>query len=887
MSSIKSEILEKIKDFPITPYLDDICKTLKDSPSHFLILTAETAAGKSTVLPLALLEEFEGRMIITEPRRLAVLGVANRLSDLYEAAGGKNTIGYKIHLESHITEQTRMEVVTEAILVRQLQEDPSLEGYNLVVLDEFHERSVNTDMALAFLKEAMQVRDDLYVIVMSATIETARLQKYLSDAPVMKIPGRQFPVKMIYEPEKSLLSAVYQAIRITDGAAKGQQNILVFLPGISDIRKAQETLLESGDFGPESDIEICVLHSSISLEEQKKVITSGKRRVILSSAIAETSLTVLGVTCVIDSGLARVNRLDLNTGMEKLTTEPESEFSAEQRAGRAGRLAPGTCIRMWAQTDPRVKTLPPEILRTDLVPLVLECSERGVYSADGIDWLDSPTAAAWRSSCALLQTLGMLGGGPARNAAASGCGSTGPAGASAGTARPAASDTPFPASSATGAISSPAGSASSPTARITSRGRAALYLGVHPRLAGIALESWEADVQLGEQARRLLVKFSQYSHSSPELQRRFLADLERRLEKHAAGLRGNAGTTASGTPSPARPTPGTALARGARPSSGTAPAGARLTAGTVEPLTAHSAPLILSGYPDRLAHRLSAPGVEPAEYQFAGGRKALLFAQNAPEWLVAPDVMTTQKGVVIFEFEELSTSKITEFIENHAEIRIICKFSNGKIQKTENKCYGQIVLSSRKLPSTSEDLAEAWLTEIAEKGLSSLPFDKKTESLMLRAEYIIQQNGSPELADKVKSLADSAREWLLPFLGGAKELTSHLLYDALYWYLNGNEIDHLAPEEIILENGRRVRVNYERQAEIRAIVEIIIQRIFGCFKTPEICGKKVLFRLLSPASRPLQVTDDLENFWTGAWPEICKEMKGRYPKHNWNYKIIE
>ncbi|MBP3741747.1 MAG: hypothetical protein J6J00_02060, partial [Treponema sp.] len=411
-------------------------------------------------------------------------------------------------------------------------------------------------------------------------------------------------------------------------------------------------------------------------------------------------------------------------------------------------------------------------------------------------------------------------------------------------ARPAASDTLSPASSATGAISSSAGSATSPTARITSRGRAALYLGVHPRLAGIALESWEAAGQLGEQARRLLVKFSQYSHSSPELQKRFLADLERRLEKHAASLRGNAGTTASGI-------------------------------------------LILSGYPDRLAHRLSAPGVEPAEYQFAGGRKALLFAQNAPEWLVAPDVMTTQKGVVIFEFEELSTSKITEFVENHAEIRIICKFSNGKIQKTENKCYGQIVLSSRKLPSTSEDLAEAWLTEIAEKGLSSLPFDKKTESLMLRAEYIIQQNGSPELADKVKSLADSAREWLLPFLGGAKELTSHLLYDALYWYLNGSEIDRLAPEEIILENGRRVRVNYERQAEIRAIVEIIIQRIFGCFKTPEICGKKVLLRLLSPASRPLQVTDDLENFWTGAWPEICKEMKGRYPKHNWNYKIIE
>ena len=220
----------------------------------------------------------------------------------------------------------------------------------------------------------------------------------------------------------------------------------------------------------------------------------------------------------------------------------------------------------------------------------------------------------------------------------------------------------------------------------------------------------------------------------------------------------------------------------------------------------------------------------------------------------------------------------------------------GKIQKTENKCFGQIILSSKKIPSSPEDLAQAWLTEISEKGLSCLPQNEKTQSLLLRAEFILQQKAADSLGQVEISgietnlsdlLAASAKDWLLPFLSAASSLTPAILYDALYWYLDGAKIDSLAPEQIVLENGRRTRILYESQAEIRPVIEIIIQRIFACFKTPEICGKKVLLRLLSPASRPLQVTDDLENFWTGAWLEICKEMKGRYPKHNWDYHIAE
>ena len=791
---------EEIQKFPITSYLEQICDTLKKSPSHFLVLTAETAAGKSTVLPLALLEHFSGKIIMTEPRRIAVLGVANRVGELTEKP---KEVGYKIHLESRITCETRLEVVTEAILVRQLQSDPALEDYNVVVLDEFHERSVNTDLALAFLKEAMQLRDDLFVVIMSATIDTKKLQRWLSlpkppeEVPVISIPGRQFAVNVVYEPEKSIVSAVRQGIRYAGDSG----NILVFLPGISDIRKAQEALLETNEFSDDSENELCILHSSISLEEQKFIISpaspDGKRRVILSSAIAETSLTVPGVNVVIDSGLSRVNRMDINTGMEKLTTEKESEFSAEQRKGRAGRLCEGTCIRLWEKHDVRVKDFPPEILRADLVPLVLECSERGIYSVEGIDWLDSPSVAAWTESVRLLQQLGMI----------------------------------------------------KKDGRITEKGKAALTLGIHPRLAGIALMAFDKSAgKLSREGQELLINFSSYSRSSVEVQKRFIINLESRLK----------GCNCKDSQE-----------------------------------DREFDFLILSGYPDRLAKRTSEAGVEPAEYKFAGGRQARLYNRNAPLWLCSPDVTAGDKEAVIFDLVELEEPIINEFLEKHSEIRQICSFTQGTLQKFEVKCFGEIVLSSKKIALSEGDYAQAWLTEIKEKGIDCLPFDAKCESLLLRAEFIEQQN----LQDSEKEedihnnlysrLKLNANEWLTPFLGGKNTLTASTVYDALYWYLEGAEIDRFAPEILTLENGRRCKVKYEKLAVIQPVIEIIIQRIFGCFQTPKICGKKVLLRLLSPASRPLQVTDDLEHFWTGAWVEICKEMKGRYPKHNWDLSIIE
>ena len=249
--------------------------------------------------------------------------------------------------------------------------------------------------------------------------------------------------------------------------------------------------------------------------------------------------------------------------------------------------------------------------------------------------------------------------------------------------------------------------------------------------------------------------------------------------------------------------------------------------------------------------------------------------------------MAGDKEAVIFDLVELDEAKINDFLETHCEIREICSFAQGTLQKFEQKCFGEIVLSSKKIQVSDGDYAQAWVNEVEEKGISCLPNDNKVESLLLRAEFIEQQNQAKSENQFESRLRDSVNEWLVPFMGGKTNLTSTMVYDALYWYLNGAEIDKLAPETLILENGRRCKVKYEKQSEIRPVIEIIIQRIFGCFTTPQICGKKVLLRLLSPASRPLQVTEDLEHFWTGAWVEICKEMKGRYPKHNWDYRVAE
>lgn len=781
--------------YPISPFLNDICETIKKSKSRFAVMTAETAAGKSTILPLSLLENFNGKILMTEPRRLAVIGVADRVSELIGEETG-DTVGYKIHLENKITENTRLEVVTEAILVRMLQCDPVLEGYNLIVLDEFHERSINLDLSLAFLKEAMILRDDLFVLIMSATIDTEKIRSYLDsnkdNVPLIEIPGRQFNVDVCYDNQNSVETVILNELKSNlDG------NILVFFPGISEINKCKNNLEQ---FNLSDDIDICVLHSSIKVEDQKRVISRNgrKRKIILSSAIGETSLTVPGVTCVIDTGFSRINRMNVSCGMENLCTERISEFSAKQRCGRAGREQDGKCIRLWDKNDVLQKEVVPEILRADLTNVILECAERGVYANDGIDWLDSPSKNSWNASVDLLKKLNLI-----KN-----------------------------------------------DNHITNKGRLVLRIGVNPRLACIAITDFLENGFISDYGKKMLLRFGSYNNTSQNVKEIYLKDIERRLKNNIGHF-------------------------------------------NIE--KEWKIPLVLSGYPDRLAI-LVEENKESIKYQFPSGRKAVLYRDKiidnkVNKWIVVPEILAGDIEAKIFDYENIEETDLSLFFENHTEEKISCWFENGKVCKSKSVCYGNIVISSNRIKADLEDYSAAWVSEIKKNGFEVLPINPKIESLLNRCEFLNQEYGliyDKLLYKSVKEyLVEKTDEWLIPFMNSTEKLQENVIYDALYWFLKGADIDREVPEKIELPNGKSCKVKYEKIDEIKPVVEIIIQRIFGCFETPKICGKKILFRLLSPGSRPLQVTDDLEGFWNGAWPEICKEMKGRYPKHNWNYKITD
>ena len=866
----------QIKSLPIFPHLGEICAELKSSPSRFLILTAETGAGKSTAVPLALLEEFPKKILMLQPRRLAAVNVASRVAELLGERVGQ-TAGYKVFLENKTSESTRLEVMTEAILTRRLQADPSLEDASVVVLDEFHERSINADLALAFLKEAMQLRDDLFVIIMSATIDARRIARFcgtetdskaIKPAPVLEIPGRTFPVQFFYKPELSVAAAVRWALSglaidadgktgnagaaETDGKTKtagdtetasktktagatgtcstpktAGRSILVFLPGIYEINKTFSELSglasDAAQIGGTPAVQIERLHSSVSFDEQKKILSPaapGATRVILSSSIAETSLTIPDVICVIDSGLSRVSVMDNNVGATRLVTMPESEFSAAQRSGRAGRTQEGVCVRLWSQNEPRSKNPLPEILR-DLSELLLECAEWGSQDPAALEWLDPPAPSSWETARELLRLLNCL----------------------------------------------------DKNGQITRLGRAALRLGIGPRLGCAAIYGGAAFV----------LPYSQYKDSAPALQKKFVLNLERRLQD-TVGSDGSA--RIAGNPE---------------------------NGGRFLGLQKIPDPL-LAGFPDRLAHRTANAGV----YQFPSGRLAALKDYKGglgPEWIVAVEADAGSSQGAIYSYKALDSVQLKEWILSRAQKKVVCDFENGKVVKTEFTQYGKIILSQKNLKAEDADIKSALCYSVQKNGFDSLPLDEKTKAFLVKRKFYEQASaadgasgaggGNLSLANDSSSAAGSlgqdtvppkrfdknwltqnADEWLAPFLTGNK-ISAQNIYDALYYLYDGSEVERKVPSRLELQTGRSVKVVYVDGEKVVPTIEIIIQQIFGCFETPKVMGVPVLLKLLSPARRPLQITSDLENFWQNTWPEICKEMKGRYPKHNWDYRVAE
>lgn len=791
-----------LQTLPICPYLDKIVDTLLSSRSRFLVLTAETAAGKSTAVPVAFLGRVPGKIVMLEPRRLATVAIADRIASVLGERAGE-TAGYRVHLDSKVGPATKIEIITEAILTRRMQGDPSLEGISVVILDEFHERSVHTDLALALLKDIMSLREDLYVIVMSATIDTEKIAAFL-DAPVLSVPGRRFPVAISHAADlasRSDISIAEKTARTvlrcleSDGGA-----ILAFLPGLYEISRTKELLEGSG-------AEVLVLHSSVPLAEQRKVLSApdsadnagSARRVILSSSIAETSLTVPGISIVIDSGLSRTVRFNVATGMDRLVTETESEFQATQRAGRAGRLGPGSCIRLWAERDVRVSETPPEITRTDIMPLVLECALWGVQSLSGLDWLDPPNDGSWQTARDLLASMGALDN----------------------------------------------------DGLITAKGRSLASLGVHPRIGSVALA--------GEM--ELAAKYGVYA-DNPRERERFRADLERRV---SAAYREE---------------------RTARPATSCRASG---------PMA------LLEGFPDRIArHRDS--GV----YQFPSGRLAGLPPEvrkntaRPSEWIVAPEVDAGDRTGRIHAYENLPEAEAIAWLERHSSQVAEFSFSggsslrDGKPVKTLKTMYGKILLSERRMEMDSCDLTAVVCASIRKEGLSSLPWSAASESFLIRARFALRDSDtaghaapsgfSPDPRTSNSALVDSLEDWLVPFLPANGVISESILLDALRYRLDGSFVDREAPVRITLPNGLSRPLSYEEIVPGEGpspVLETRIQDLYGCADIPRVAGIRVLIKLLSPAGRPMQITRDLAGFWKGSWADVRKDMRGRYPKHDW------
>ncbi|MBP5250856.1 MAG: DEAD/DEAH box helicase [Treponema sp.] len=865
----KNTYPQAVDNFPLTKELDNICAGLKASKSRSLVLTADTGSGKSTVLPLGLLNHFNGKILMLEPRRLAVLNIANRVSELLGEPVG-NTCGYSIHLESKGSEKTRFTVVTEAVLIRRLQQDPELSGVSVVVLDEFHERSIHADLALAFLKEAMQLRDDLFLVVMSATMETTRLAGFLGggntenaensedvrntenrenarniqnredaenieNTAVFDVKGHRFNVDVAYMPSVPIKNVVINEYRqLKKVTEQGQSaSVLVFLPGIYEINKLFSEL-EDTLLGSESE-DILILHSSVPIEKQKEVfVPQNKVRIILSSAIAETSVTVPDVKVVVDSGLCRVNVYDANTGMNRLVTQKESFFNAEQRTGRAGRVCEGRCVRLWSQNEALIKTFSPEIERSDLTDLVLECFKWGIQTPEAIEWLSPPPDYAWQNAVKLLEELRCIKEG-----------------------------------------------------KITLLGEFCLHLGLGVRLSCVAASGLFH--RNSDFSTSVALNFLSNGKMSEKLQQKQALDLKRRVQI----FKENPQFFASFPQDEKKISTGYAL---------------------------------LYGFPDRLGIK-----VEENIYQFASGRKAALKESpaNPPEYIVAVNVNAGTSLGTIFDWHEVEKDCAEQFINERTHVEEKTFFENSKLFKFEQTLFGKIVIKEKKLPVLPGDYKKALCCLVAEKGVQILPISKKCAEFLKRVQFYIEnsladgvygssrspgsgsssdntlngardcpresgrthESAEPEAFEVINrkfcTLKDTVTDWLLPFLTEGP-VNEKVVSDALFWYLDGDRINKTVPVELLLENGKKRKLVYEEQnGKIIPVLEIIIQQIFGCFTNPKIMGVPVLLRLLSPARRPLQVTQDLDNFWPNTWPEICKEMKGRYPKHNWDYRVTE
>ena len=832
-----------MNSLPIDSLLPDLRQAL--ASRHEAVLEAPPGAGKTTRVPLALLHEpwLAGqRILMLEPRRLAARAAAERLaSELGERVG--ETVGYRIRLDSKVGPRTRIEVVTEGILTRRLQDDPALEGVGLVIFDEFHERSLDADLALALClngralfreaagRDADSGEPALKVLLMSATLEGERLAALLGEAPVLRSEGRMFPVDVRWGqpyqagewPEPRVVQTVLQALADEPGS------LLVFLPGQAEIRRVHQQLAEA--LAGRDDIRLCPLHGELELSAQRAAIepaSAGTRKVVLATNIAETSLTIDGVRVVVDAGLARVPRFDPGSGMTRLDTQRISRASATQRAGRAGRLQPGACYRLWsqAQHEQLASYASAEILQADLAGLALQLARWGV-GPDELIWLDPPPPAAYAQAQDLLKRLGAL----------------------------------------------------DDHGVLTGHGQAMAELPSHPRLAHLLLRGQE--LGLGALACDLAALLSER-----DILRGAGADLHSRLAllsgEHKATRAGQGGVQRARQ-----------LARQFQGLLRQRPVGAPVS----EPEHPRWLGALLAfAYPDRVARQRRAGG---AEYRLANGRAALFAEVDGlmkHEWLVLADLGSRQgqREERIYLAAELEPSLFDSILaEQVSELQLLdWDEREGVLRAERQRKVGELVLSREPLAKLDEaQRSRALLDLVRRKGLELLSWTPELRQWQARVQLLRDldlaaqgRSDWPDLSDA--ALLASLEDWLQPYLGKVTRLShfanldlSALLHNLLPWPLP-QRLEELAPRALQVPSGSRIALDYSERPPVLAVR---LQELFGLAETPRLAGGRQLVKLhlLSPARRPVQVTQDLASFWASTYAEVKKDLKGRYPKHYW------
>jgi ATP-dependent helicase HrpB len=833
---------------PLLPFLPRISEILSNSGT--LVLTAEPGAGKSTLVPPALLEEpwMRGRgIVMLEPRRLAAASVAVRIAELLGEPVGRRA-GYTVRAASRVSSETRIEVVTEALLTRRIQSDPLLQGVGLVILDEFHERSVHVDLALAFALEVRRARPDLAILVMSATLDAEPVAVLLGSpgapAPSLHCPGRSHPVQTRYQPlgqggrwEEGFADGVVRLFEETTGG------MLAFLPGAGEIRRVGARI--GGRLGARA--EVLPLQGTMRLEDQQKVIRPsagprdgggesrpGPRRVILATSLAETSLTVPGIRTVADSGWARLSRFHPSTGLDRLVTERVSASSADQRRGRAGRLGPGLCVRFWSESERLLPRPDPEILRSDLCGLVLECALWGAREPQKLSWLDAPSLPAWNQAWEILTMLDLVE-------------ESGP----------------------------------------TDLGRRVAGLGLAPRLGVLVIRGAARNVPVLAAACAALLQERDGSGLSGD------PDFRTRLELIREGRGGTESWQRSVATEMQR------ILR--RASAGAAAASPEGAAGTAPAWTAEQEErvgnLLAYAFPDRLArkepdgtYRLVTGRVArfPGSGPGAGARVPVASRAAGP-WITAPDADAGETAGVIRLAAPVDREEVDAVLALAAEERHEIRWEGLVPKGAIVRRVGRLILAQRPVRPQPDEVAEAFRERLRREGLAILPWTANARGLLCRLRFFARRSPESGLGDMGDAaLAARCEEWLEPFLTmtGGQLITPGRLSSAVQSLAGParGRFESQVPESIVLPTGGRRAIDYEGE---QPAVEARIQEVFGLAESPRVCGAPLVFRLLSPARRPLQITDDLASFWRSTYAEVRREMRGRYPKHYWPENPLE